>query len=168
MRGHRRARSWRKLRFFWVMTRCGGKYYRRQRDNVYTDFLCICFSAQLPRGMNPDRQVCMPGCVPHPPPLPVHLSYLPRLGQNNGTNFEFLLHLILLLLPLFLLLLLPLLSLLLLLLFLLQPLFLFLFQLLLIRPFGCCFLVAPAEGERMGKVPFFFVLACKRESSQRI
>lgn len=52
---------------------------------------------------NESGLVCMPRHIPHPPPLLVHLSYL----THNTTHFEFLLHLILLLFPLFLLLLFP-------------------------------------------------------------
>ena len=102
-------------------------------------------SALLPGGMNPDRFVCQDMY----PTLPRCSSTCRAslLCQNNTTHFEFLLHLVLLLLPLFLLLLFPLLLLLQLLLLLLQALLLLLLQLLLVGPLCSCLLVGPA-GER--------------------
>lgn len=114
--------------------------------------VCVCVFTQIPAHVlphssavwNESKQVCTPGCTPHPPPpqLTFHTSLL---CQTNATHFEFLLHLILLLFPLLLLLPLSLLLLLQLLLLLFQTLLLFLLQLLLIRIL--CFLVIPA-GER--------------------
>lgn len=49
-----------KVAFFSVIVHCGRKYYRRQRDNVYIDSVCICLLADLLRGMNPDRFVRSP------------------------------------------------------------------------------------------------------------
>lgn len=109
-------------------------------------------SALLLGGMNPDRFVCqdiyptLPRCS-----STCHASLL---CQNNTTHFEFLLHLVLLLLPLFLLLLFLLLLLLQLLLLPLQALLLLLLQLLLIGPLCSRLLVAPAGERKEGQGGF--------------
>lgn len=98
---------------------------------------------------NESKQVCIPGCRPHPP-HPWLTFYTSLLCQTNITYFEFLLHLVLLLFPLLLLLPLSLLLLLQLLLLLFQALLLFLLQLLVI--WTLCFPVISAGEKKMTRL----------------